>query len=397
MSLKISWRHTSLLSRNGGQHHCASVCEEGNSRAFWLAFYNGRECTNEQHVVVQYWDEDELLQGEIELGAGTGNPVVFYDGVNKKTILIFSRFTDTDVDGEFMHEVASRPVERWKYCRNYVGELEVGLHDGPQLKNVEEISCTYGLLARISPMQVDQEKWGFTHFIGFYREKDPKCSLWGYDPAHTRLSKRFRQMSEFCQITDRLRTSKWVTGPLGDGVGIQPTFTFFGDSLYAFCRNVARVKGDDRRAWMCVSQVGEKWTTPVQSVFPSHNNSLSFADAAGGKWAVFSTDSRRTNLWLYNLRSAKAFDLRVPDEAGDRMTYSYPNMFVDSLGGLHVVHTSCQKIAWHRFNDSWLKTMSTPHGLSPSMFQRLTREKGQPVESGLERYFREIKEVEDIF
>lgn len=397
MSLAVSRRSSVLLSRNEHLHHCASLCQVADTDCKWLVFYNGAECTDEQRVVAQYWDEDGMMQDEVVFDARTGNPVVFYDRVNSKTLVIFSRFTDVDVYGNFVPETQLSPVTRWKYCRNYVGEL-VYDSDGARLENVEEIPYTYGLLARISPLDLaGRAGWGGTHLIGFYREKDPECRLWVYDPTGDCVGTRFRELSAFCQMTEKLQTSKWVPGSLGEGLGIQPTLTFFNDKLYAFCRNVARVRGDDRRAWMCVTKDGQTWTDPVQSIFPSHNNSLAFVDAGPYKWAVFSTDAQRSNLWLYCLQTGKGFDLRVLRPG--RHSFSYPNTFVDSCGTLHVVHTSCRRIAWHTFNLEWLRTAPLPN--SPgrqSLFRRLSAAHGDPIDvGGLNKYFKKIRDMEDVF
>ena len=63
-------RSTRIIQRNGEYHHCASLVQSDGY--FWLAFYNGRECTREQRVVIQLYDEGLNKVTESVLGSGTG-------------------------------------------------------------------------------------------------------------------------------------------------------------------------------------------------------------------------------------------------------------------------------------------------------------------------------------
>ena len=346
-----------IISCGSPQHHCASVvCFNGYT---YIAFYKGRECHDEQRVVIQQYNAAFNLVSEIELEEKTGNPVLF--ATKSAVYIIYSKFTDSYEDGNLIPGLQNPSVERWKYCRNYISVV----FSVCSLDTVctEEIPGTYGRLARISPFTVPDHfktsgRENITHLIGFYREKDPVCEVWGRDPSAKTVGGSIVFLDRFCEMTEAMKTSKWNMSNLGVGVGIQPSFCIINNRLYAFCRNVARVAGDDRRAWLCASRGTsfDEWTDPVESCFPSHNNSLALFKADGLNWAIFSTDSQRSDMFLYNLEYGDSIDLRCPGFL-TRQSYSYPNVYVDDRSSkVHIVHTNCGLIAWHCFDFDYLRS-----------------------------------------
>jgi hypothetical protein len=366
-------------------HHCASLAQSDDGeeeRGYWLAFYIGQECTDQQRVVIQYHNDRGMVH-EAFLGPGTGNPVVLKAGGFE--YVIFSRFTDRDADGQLVVETTLSPVERWKYCRNFIAKLVV-TRDKIELVGEREIEGTYGMLTRQSPIRLPPEMakaWGVSHLIGMYREKDPICSLWGFNPKAGKHKEPMTHISDFCLVEEDFDRARWFYGPLGKGVAIQPALMVDRNRLFAFCRNVARVRGNDCRAWMTVTSTGTKWTAPVQSIIPSHNNSVAICQYAGRPWVVCSTSEMRDDLWLIDTKTRVKIDLRVPLEH-KRHSYSYPNMLVDDGGRLHVVHTSCQRIAWHRFDETYLLNVVGRAQLAqPSLFRSLSKRRYGHILRGL--------------
>jgi len=376
-------RKTRVIDVGSHMHHCASLIQDRYG-SFWLAFYLGPECTDDQHVVVQHYVGDEV-NATLHLRKKTGNPVLFEsDG---DIYLIFSEFGDHTEEGEFVRELALAPVERWKYCRNFIakvvderGELHWELH----LKEEREIPNAFGLLTRQTPIKLPQamaESWGYTHVIGMYREQNPLCCLWGW--KSDRYEGSLQRISYFAAVEDGFDRQRWYMSPLGEGVAIQPALLVEGNRLFAFCRNVARVRGNDCRAWMMVTSTGGNWTTPVQSIIPSHNNSVAVCSYLQRPWVVCSTNEYRNDLWLIDTRSRTRIDLRVPI-GGRRWSYSYPNMWVDNDERLHVVHTNCQRIAWHTFDKAYMVAVTGKElQVQPTFFRQMSKRRGGKLLRGL--------------
>lgn len=385
--MEIFGRRTRVIDRGPSMHHCASLVQvhaatmASPGDSYWLVFYAGQECTDRQRVVIQYHCRGGV--DEQELGPGTGNPIVFKAGYD--AYIIYSKFTDRDENGQLVVETTLSPVERWKYCRNYIAKLVMDMGQ-ISLEDEREIEGAYGMLTRQTPIVLPEamrQGWGCSHLIGMYREKDPICSLWGFNPKAGKFKEPMFHISDFCMVDEDFDRARWFYGPLGKGVAIQPALIVDRNRLFAFCRNVARVRGNDCRAWMTCTSTGEDWTPPVQSIIPSHNNSVAICQYLGRPWVVCSTGEMRDDLWLIDTKTKVKIDLRVP-LAGHRHSYSYPNMLVDDDGHLHVVHTSCQRIAWHTFDESYLKNaVGRPAQPPSSFFRSMSKRRGGILLRGL--------------
>jgi len=365
-----------LLSMNDKYHHCASVAEAYG--CYWLAYYNGAECTDDQRVVVEQWSVDFQMIKRHELEGKTGNPVLL--PLRGRLFLLYSEFMDKDENGQYAPEVSFRPVDRWKYCDNHLLEIDPSVSGC--LGSPELFTWAHGLLGRCHALE--DGKLSDAHLlVPLYREKDPLCVLGRLELRKGKEGKlrspRFLLVDSFGEVPREIAAvSKWTMGSLGVGAVIQPTLYRKGLELHAFCRNVARKAGDDCRAWHAMKLNGS-WSSIRESVIPNHNNSLCIIDYYGDPLMVYSTKRDRSDLWLENMITRKRLDLRIPALFG-RSSYGYPNIMIDSQQAVHVVHTNHGHIAWHRFEQEYiLQSLGADPAIPDSFRYKVQAKYGQKM------------------
>ena len=330
-------KNTRIIKISNEMHHCSSIAQTNDGR-YVLTFYIGKECTDQQRVVVALFDKDKKLITHIELESKTGNPIVWNE--NGRIMIIYSIFTDKDVDGTEL-DLSSKPVLRWKYCDNYAAEVLVS-DDSIKVINPTLINDAHGQLARCQPIDVNG-----TTLIPMYREKDPYCFIWEYNNG-------VKLRSSFGDVNPELKVDL-ESSYLGKGAAIQPSLLFVNGKLVAFCRNVCNMGNDkDSRVWMAESyDLGKTWSTLSFVGFPNHNNSIAVAFNGKLLFFIFNEDRYRKSMILFENTTRIGLNIASP-LSGNRRGYSYPNYLWDSNGSFHVVHTNCKKIAWHTFDKEYL-------------------------------------------
>lgn len=338
------YHNTSFISYGPKMHHCASIAQDGSG--FWLVNYFGRECTDDQRVVIGYAKSHGKILDYIKLDAKTGNPLVW--NFNGSIYMMCSQFTDSTEDGTPI-DYGLATVNRWKNCKNYLFKLRF---DGISIvkEKYGEIFGTYGLLARCQPLIEDNRV-----LLPLYREQDPVCQMWEFtiDDGNPKIEK----LSEFGGIDDRLRKlcadNDLYMGNLGEGVAIQPTIIRNDDRYVAFCRNVCRSSSQKSGAWISISDDCVSWDNMKICEIPNHNNSIAAITYYGvGDLLVFNTTRTRNTMILYNTKSGNRMNIGHPFNC--KASYSYPNLMIDAEGNLHVVHTNCGTIAWHVFDEKYV-------------------------------------------
>lgn len=324
-------RHTTeLIKINDKFHHCATIAiSEQGAGLTWIAFYNGKECTDEQKVIISC-QEGPGDYTTYELGGKTGNPVLWIE--NGYVYLLYSHFEDEDEDGN----VPRFPVERWKYCSNHVARLHYDLFDGIQFEYVGKVEDGFGLLGRCQPIEYKGKT-----LLPLYREKDPRCEIWESDNGCLKRLSVFGEMDEESLKDEKLSY-------MGNGVAIQPTLVIDdNDDLYAFCRNV--VKSHDK-AWVTKSNDGVEWAELQESTIVNYNSSLVYIphDNYKLRFVVLNPRVKRDVLILYSFITGNGIRLDLP-MFGDKIRFSYPNYSWDYDGNLHIVHSNCSGIAHHIF------------------------------------------------
>ena len=337
MYFRIMHRHTNIISASDEMHHCASITQAPNEQ-FLLTFYHGNECTDDQRTVLQLRDKSGALQDHLELANKTGNSIVWT--YKDKCYIIYSYFTDADEEGRGVS--IPKPVMRWMFCNNYLAEVVV--ENGIKIKNVRLISGAHGQLVRNQPIP-----YGDKMLIPMYREMDPRCFIWEFD------GDSMSKLSDFGDI-EAESGSDLSYSYLGEGVAIQPTLIVKENRIHAYCRNVCRpLNGRDKTTmWHAESSDAKSWSKLKSIDLPNHNNSLSAIDYLGKEFLVFNPDRSRSRMVLLDTNSRRGTSIEVP-MYGRRNAYSYPNCLVDSSNDLHIVHTNCQRIAWHIMNKNFIE------------------------------------------
>jgi len=332
-----------LIKLTDEMHHCASIahCYAGT----FLAFYVGKECTDEQRVVI-YFKSNHGYEAHIELPNKTGNPVIWNQNGDIK--LLYSTFEDEDEKGE----KPRTPVDRWKFCNNWLCDVGLGsiLSDNGRpaigYSNIRKIDGAFGLLGRCAPYVYKGEA-----YLPLYREKNPQCEIWKY------TNDTLEHYSTFGSVDHNWISKEGLSpGSLGIGVAIQPTVFQKDDKLVAYCRNTARLPAmREMFAWYTVSEDGGKtWSDLTKSGIPNHNNSIVVSNRKDRNYMVFNLDARRQKLCLFNPESKQINYLSYAVLHNRRSSFSYPNYTWDENDNLHIVHTNCQVIAWHTFDMEFL-------------------------------------------
>ena len=330
---------TDIISLGNELHHCASIAlvPAGFGFDYAITFYYGKECTDDQRVVVCFMNKDGSVGSKIYLEHKTGNPVLFNYG--NKLFLLYSVFTDATEDG-IPIDYGRRPVRRWMNCDNYIAEI-IKANEGFELSNINKIDGAYGRLARISPSLVATTKEGNKLLIPMYREEDPICEIWTFD------GEKVEKLSEFGLPQDDL---SYAQGSLGEGYAIQPTLFHHKGSIHALCRNVTR---DHENAFYFNSQDGgATWSKASLAQIPNHNNSISSVNHNDDVYFVYNLERSRNSMVLSSINSNMRMPIHRPMPT-PRVSYSYPNM-ISCGDALHVVHSNCSKIVWHRFDKDFL-------------------------------------------
>jgi hypothetical protein len=319
---------TELIKVNDEFHHCATIAINDNWT--WVAFYNGKECTDDQRVVITCSPES----GDFityELGSKTGNPILWSE--NGYVYLLYSQFEDKDEEGN----EPRFPVERWKYCSNHVARLHIDLFAGISFEYLGEVEDGFGLLGRCQPIEFNGKI-----LLPLYREKDPRCEIWESNNGNLKRLSVFGEMDEESLKDEKLSY-------MGNGVAIQPTLIVDDDgNLCAFCRNVVQ---SHRTAWCSKSKDGIEWEDIRESTIANFNSSLVYVAHENYKlrFVICNPRVKRDVIILYSFVAGHGISLGIP-MYGSKIRFSYPNYCWDSYNNLHIVHSNCSGIAHHVFS-----------------------------------------------
>lgn len=312
--------------------HCASICRHKNGVI--LAFYSGPECQDDQHVHIQYW-EDEKLIDQHQLSPKTGNCVVWPKD-QFTAGLIYSYFNDTDgID------IPITAVQRWMYCSNWKTEIRYNhrmiIHASQQFNTQPAI----GYLVRCNPIKVN-DIW----LLPMYEEKH--C---------------------FGLIMQSQDGENWVTaGTIGTqkrnhkitrGSLIQPTIWHDGTTLHSLSRNMSRTA---RFAWYSTSEnMGHTWSIPQTVNVTNTNNSLvAIHDETKEPWLVWNLGLGRKYLVLgkWDPEQLTAHPYALLNKSNNA---SYPNYCVDHKQNIQIVHTDGGVITRHILHPEFLQKLEQ-HG-----------------------------------
>jgi hypothetical protein len=300
--------------------HCATVCQHRGG--VLLACYQGAECTDLQHVTVEYIEMGKRLDRK-HLPIKTGNCVLIPTGPSD-AVLIFSYFTDTDGRSEPI-----KPVQRWMFCTNW--KMRVRFDDaeikfGPP--ELLEIQPLVGLLSRCAPIHVNS-RW----YLPLYREHD--C----YGVVATSLDGWNWEECGKIGVTPKKLANRF-----GSGILIQPTLWYDGKIFHSLSRDVS----GSGKAWYSWSDDCSEWTKPIKSFVDNANNSL----VAIHNWSqspllVWNYGNDRTALRIgrWDLAAGEATPIIQLNKFGSRA--SYPNYCFDTDHNLHIVHTESGRITHH--------------------------------------------------
>lgn len=337
------YHHTDLIKLpDAALHHCASITVY--PQTIWVALYFGKECSDEQRVMVCINDgpKESPYQNGFCLEGKTGNPLIFT--YKNQVYLLCSKFEDNS-------EIVNL-VDRWKYCSNHLYKLERSWNKDVPIKceYVGKIDKLFGLLARCAPIEYNGKL-----LIPLYREKDPVCEVWEFDGE-------FKFISRFGEVSEQfINDNQIIFGRLGDGIAIQPSLFVGGPNatqpftignLYAICRNVTR---SHNNAWLYETDDMKNWRQ-MDCAELNLNSSLVVAQSPDRTKSLFikSSDIKkpRTNMLMTN----KGITMNLAVPISDGGSFSYPNYYWDR-NYLYVVHSNCNSIAVHTFDEEILKAM----------------------------------------
>jgi len=320
-------------------YHCSTLVP--TPRGLLLAAYKGKECTDDQRVVVVLSvPNDPWILGEpLELPGKTGNPVLWeHEG---RYWLLYSEFVD-----RLGRWVPENPVDRWKSCELWLQELSVDTGTIVRVGNPKKISGGLGKLGRCAPHYYQGKL-----LVPLYREKDPWCFVYEF------VGETLVPYTDFgiVEYGDAVLKSK-----LGVGGAIQPTlFTSMKTGkLVAFCRNVAFrcFAAGDAPAWQAtLDPKTHKWNVSAKRDLKNYSSSLHNINAFGNLFMVADGIPGRTGMKLYCAN-------RVEIPLGSclfglpwKPTYSYPFMAVDiSNNILYTSLTNCGAILVHMFTKDFI-------------------------------------------
>jgi hypothetical protein len=286
--------------------HCATIGSHLNG--VLIAYYSGPECTDQQAVTVEYWQDDQQL-ASLRFADKTGNCVLIPYRSDRASIII-SLFEDAN--GK---EHACTPVERWRFCTNW--QINIKYNSGKLFftdSTLLRIHPKIGCLVRCNPIKLNDE-W----LLPIYREhpcygiilRSKNGWIW------TQIGKIGAELLE------------------NNGVLIQPTLWYDG-TLHALCRNATHIK----KAWYAESSdKGKTWSKPIQVEISNDNNSLVVIhDGTASPWMIWNEGLRRSKLilgkWIPHRKSAQAIL-----QLNSGMAASYPNYCFDNQKRLHIVHS----------------------------------------------------------
>ena len=294
---------TNFIKVQNEPHHCSTICGK-SSNNYLVAAYVGRECTDNQRVFIKH------SSGKVKyLENKTGNPLLWEQ--DSKIYLMYSRFEE---------DCSHRPVDRWKYCSNWVCEIK-STEDDFEIINVKEAPELYGKLARCAAKPFRGEV-----LLPLYREENPRPEIWTYDG-------------------DKFVLKGYMPNPEGEfGVAMQPTLGRTKDGLVALCRNYCY---DEASAWVSYSEDGITWEPLSLAKAENRNSSLLIIDDyEDSLMLVYNVGKARKNLictFLWDFQGK--LDLTSPVGFNTK-SYSYPNYnIIDNE--LHIVHTNNAIIAHH--------------------------------------------------
>jgi hypothetical protein len=311
--------------------HCASICSAQDK--IWLTYYQGPECSNQQRVIVDCFDNDIKIASK-RFAPLTGNCVL----IPKKTgvKIIVSKFEDIDSNDN----TPQSPVERWMFCSNWACTLS--LSDGV-IKNTRPIRIplhpAVGYLTRCNPIN-HNDQW----LLPLYREHNCHGLI-----LASKDTNRWVILGTIGRI-DNISNDRF-----GSGILIQPTLWHDGIILHSLSRDVSR----NRLAWYSKSiNDGKDWSMPMPSKISNYNNSLVMVhDNTSEPWLIWNYGASRLMLtlgkWQPNTLSAiPILKLNLSSSA------SYPNYCFDNQRRLHIVHSDSGPIIQHIFDQEMLTKLT---------------------------------------
>lgn len=331
-----------IIKLNDELHHCSTICHR--DKDYFIAFYNGQECTDDQHVVITHFSDFNSDYNILELDKKTGNPLIFE--YKNKIYLIYSYFSDVDENGNKI-DYGRGLVNRWKNCDNFIGEVDV-INGKIVLNNVEKIDGCYGRLARCKPIYFNGE-----FLIPLYKEHNPLCEIWTFDGTSLSFKSSFGHVNIDTMML--MKQNSLTFNYLGNGYAIQPSLIELNGKLFAFCRNVCRINNlsDDRKSWIFNSSDAVNWSGPEYNIV-NHNNSLNTIPYNNNILFLLNTNRSRSDMILCANNSV-GIDLAIPIDPS-KLKYSYPNYDWDG-DFLNIVHSNCGAIAWHKIDIGMLNAL----------------------------------------
>jgi hypothetical protein len=311
--------------------HCATICR--HKKGMLIAYYEGRECLDEQHVRIEYWEKDKL-KASICLPEKTGNCVLI-PATNSKAVLICSYFMDTDGISR-----PNNPVQRWMFCMNW--KIEISYKNGIQIGNFEELELDpkIGLLTRCQAIRGQQDVW----FLPMYREHNcygliaTSKDAWNW------------------KIAGKIGESTNINGRFGSGILIQPTIWLDHLGYHTLSRDVS--KGS--RAWYSRSVDGMVWSVPEKTQVSNANNSLvAIQDGTTSPLIIWNQGMNRSKLCLGRWNPLGKTIKPIINLANPEKVYSlgamvnrihnssYPNYAHDDDNNIHIIHSHNHKIMRH--------------------------------------------------
>lgn len=321
--------------------HCATICP--HHKGILLAYYNGPECSDNQAVNVEYWEEDKL-RIHTRLSEKTGNCILWAINQNEAG-LIFSLFEDTD--GAHTPE---SPVQRWMFCSNWQIKVRI-INNALEEQEFQKMPLIIGHLVRCQPIIIKK-----TWYLPMYREHNCKGVIMkaidGWQWVFTGT------------IGNNIQTE---SGRFGNGVLIQPTIWHDGTKFHSLSRDVSRTK----RAWYSSSRNGSTWTEPIKTNLWNDNNSVvAIQDGTAEPWLVWNHGPGRglLTLGIWNKEEMSAKPLLILNRSHNA---SYPNYCFDYDNNLHIVHTDGPSIIRHVLNKNMLNQLLEMNISTPKFLKDL--------------------------
>ena len=339
----LTFSHTSEMS------HCPTICPHQNGTL--VAYYAGFECTDTQHVEIQYSEGNNILAKHI-LPFKTGNPVLIPKNKNEAT-LICSFFNDSNeitnggfaVRSDIPHEreVPRTPVERWGFCTNWKARVrfrqgKIEILDSTILR----INPLVGLLMRCNPIKIGRQfLLPYYHELGHWGGIAHSINGWDWATA----GRDWATASRIGFQPKRSPKEQAYFGTL-----IQPTLWHDKKrgllTIYALCRDVTPA----HKAWFSTSvDMGETWSDPKTTSIDNYNNSIVALDSSSSSrdpWIIWNKGFGRFALCLgkWHIDTGEITPQTQLNPVTEKAAYPNYCWVGDQL---HIVHTQNNRIVHH--------------------------------------------------